>query len=584
MNERSSARVLVLAFTAAIAACAGSSHAPSADTAACEMPEPSPTGETGFSIGQTLPNLAWEGIDARGERRTIRLGDYFDPCATSSRLLVVRVQGGAWCGTCRWHAAHTGALRKLAPGRLDILDLVVGDAQNAPAAPEDLAAWKHLVDDTEHLAVAADPNDQLRAISSAPGNVAPLFVVVDTKTMRIAAVLANPSPATLANEIVRATAGNAEHADVRVDGIYTLNEWDLIRDIVTPSAPPSDPTNAVADSPAAAALGKALFFDTGLSANGSIACASCHDPSRQLGEPDHLPSGIGSLTRKIPSIALAAHARSQFWDGRADTLWAQALAPIENAQEMNASRILVVRRLVEHHREAYEAAFPGRPLPSIALLPSNGKPNDPAYDALSDERKEAVTRAFVDAGKAIAAYERRFRVAPNRLDAYARGDFGALSSTEKLGLTTFVRTGCVQCHWGPRLTDDAFHVTRMHGAHAAPADEGRSAGAALLLSSEFHGGTRWSDAPDRAPRVHAGVAGAFKTPSLRGVATATRFGHGGVERTLAEVAELYGRGGAPAEDPRAVGVTEPWLVTFGETSQWSLTPFLQVLTGEPVLP
>lgn len=533
-----------------------------------------------------MPDASWAGIDERGVRRTIALADYFEPCASTPRLLVIRVSGGVWCGTCRWHAAHTGAMKALSVGpRLRLLDLVVGDADDAPATPADLEGWRRLVDDPRELAIAADPDHTLRGAAPAAGTPGPLFVFVGTRTMRVRGTASNPSPADLASQIEAIMAqmdgapAPAARTDDLIDG-FAPNEWDLIRDITVPGAPPPDPSNAVADAPAAAALGQALFSDATLSPSGSVSCATCHAPSWQLGQPEG-DTHVGR--RKAPSIALSAHARWQFWDGRADSLWAQALGPLENPEEMASSRVFVVRRLADAHATSYANAFPEAPLPRVADLHDHGRPGAPAYDALPDEQREAVTRAFVNAGKAVAAYERRFRVVPNRLDAYASGDLGALSPTEKLGLATFVRAGCIQCHWGPRLTDDAFHVTRMPGSSGAP-DLGRATGIARLEASEFHAASRWSDAPLPALRVRAGAAGAFKTPPLRGVASARRFGHGGALASLVEVTELYGHGGASERDVRATGVLDPWLVRFGETSQWALPPLLGVLTGEPILP
>ena len=87
--------------------------------------------------------------------------------------------------------------------------------------------------------------------------------------------------------------------------------------------------------------------------------------------------------------------------------------------------------------------------------------SDAAYDALSDADKDKVTRIYVNVGKSIAAFERAIRVKPNQLDAYAGGDLAALDADEKKSLHAFMANGCIQCHWGPRLTDDAFHVLRF---------------------------------------------------------------------------------------------------------------------------
>jgi len=357
---------------------------------------------------------------------------------------------------------------------------------------------------------------------------------------------------------------------------------------VLPGAPPDDPTNAVADDPAARALGKALFFDAGLSPSNEVSCATCHDPAEHLSDGRPVAKGAGTGDRRTPSIALAAHARWQLWDGRADTLWAQALGPIEDAREMASSRIFVARRVATRHRAAFARAFPGAPLPDTSAWPPQGKPGDAAYDAMGDAAKDAATRVFVDAGKAIAAYERTFRVQPDALDAYLGGAPGALGPLEKYGLSLFVRMGCMQCHWGPRLTDDAFHDTRTPtGRLDHAADRGRGDGLALYRKSEFRATGPWSDAPGAAdvPRDDVpadALVGQLKTPPLRGVADLTRWGHGGAFDALGGVTEAYGRGGVPAADPSSAGTREPWLPSFGETVQWALVPFLRTLRAEPV--
>src|SRR5262249_47364849 len=144
-------------------------------------------------------------------------------------------------------------------------------------------------------------------------------------------------------------------------------------------------------------------------------------------------------------------------------------------------------------------------------------------------------------GKAIAAYERTLRVKPNALDAYAGGDTSALSKPQRAGLYAFVTLGCMQCHYGPRLTDDAFHSTRFPtGRQDGQADQGRAGGVPILLASEFRADGPFSDAPSAAHGL-AGLAvdpamiGAFKTAALRGVAGSAPYGHGGVLATLDDV-------------------------------------------------
>ena len=199
-----------------------------------------------------------------------------------------------------------------------------------------------------------------------------------------------------------------------------------------------------------------------------------------------------------------------------------------------------------------------------------------------------ITRIYVNVGKAIAAFERSLRAQPNAFDAYVGGDLTALTSTQKDGLRQFMIGGCAQCHWGPRLTDDAFHVIRFPtGRQDGTGDPGRKDGIPSLLASEFLGTGEYSDAP-AAARSFAGLTaapsalGAFKTPPLRGVATTAPYGHGGALPTLLDVAKAYGTAGLDPADPKAVGQSEPWLPTFSSVHAMELTPFLEVLTAPPV--
>lgn len=577
----------VLAAVSLVAACV----APERPGPTAVDAEPAyPAGPYAVAVGATLPDLAFDGVSEEGERRTIHLHDFLAEDAAAPPLLVVRVTGGLWCGTCRWQAEHTSELAQLGLGTaFRELDLVIGNRDADPATAPDALAWRALLDDASHVTVGADPGASFGAISTNRDLVLPLFVFVDARTMRVLDDVSNPDPGELSRRIAALAPGET-HAldDSLVDGLFHRNEWDLLRAVTVPGAPPPDPTNRVADRPEARALGRALFFDAGLSPSGAVSCATCHDPKKNLA--DGLPRGRGVAEgdRLTPSIALAAHARWQFWDGRAETLWAQALGPIESAREMGSSRLFVAARVESAFADAYAAAFPDEPLPDLAALPASGKPGDAAFDALSSADREAVTRVFVNVGKAIEAYERSFRVKPNRFDAFLAGRHRALGAEETLGLVMFVRSGCMQCHWGPRLTDDAFHDTRLPtGRLDGRADPGRVEGLASLLGSEFRASGSYSDAPlarPPLPEPSTTMLGRFKTPALRGVGGASHYGHGGTFDVLAGVTEAYGRGGVPDDDPASAGVRDRWLMTFGESTQWGLVPFLRTLTAEPTVP
>ncbi|WP_216369716.1 cytochrome-c peroxidase [Ramlibacter montanisoli] len=120
---------------------------------------------------------------------------------------------------------------------------------------------------------------------------------------------------------------------------------------------PADPSNRVADDERAAELGQRLFFDQRLSANGKVACATCHLPDKQFQDGTPLAQGVGTTDRRTMSIIGTARSPWQFWDGRKDSQWAQALGPLESAVEHGGDRTQYVHLLAANYRAEYEAIF-----------------------------------------------------------------------------------------------------------------------------------------------------------------------------------------------------------------------------------
>ncbi|HEX3343118.1 MAG TPA: cytochrome c peroxidase, partial [Polyangiaceae bacterium] len=287
-------------------------------------------------------------------------------------------------------------------------------------------------------------------------------------------------------------------------------------------------------------------------------------------------------TRNSPSLTFAAYTRWAFYDGRADSLWSQALDPTEAPNEYGSSRPFIAHVMQTYYQPQYEAIFgPMPPLDDMTRFPPSGMPGDAAYEAMAPADQQAVTQVFVNMGKAIEAFERTFRGAGATLDAYAGGQLSALTDDQKDGLLAFLQSGCAQCHYGPRLTDDAFHVLRFpSGSLELGADPGRQAGIPLLLASDFDLGSAWSDDSSLArPSAIAGAwtLGAFKTPQLRNVALTAPYGHGGNYANLSDVVELIRTGGLPAGSPLTEGTTEPWVVPFDAANDAPITTFLQSL-------
>ena len=357
---------------------------------------------------------------------------------------------------------------------------------------------------------------------------------------------------------------------------------------------PADPSNRYADDTLAAALGHQLFFDTRLSGTGTVSCATCHMPERDFQDGRALAQGVGTTARRTMPVAGTAHGAWQFWDGRADSQWAQALGPLESAVEHGGDRTQYAHVVAAEYRAAYEAAF--GPLPTLAGLPPRGGPvadtaRAAAWRRIPAARQQDVSRVYANIGKAIAAYERRITVAPARFDRYVEAELAgraqtpasALSRDEEAGLRLFIGKGsCVNCHNGALLTDGSFHNTGVPlPATALPPDSGRATGVRLALAGEFNCTSRYSDAgPDDCAELRFAVTDgeelvrAFKTPSLRSVAQRAPYMHAGQLRTLADVLRHYSE--APAAP---FGHSELKRLSLSPAEQRQLVAFLGTLSA-----
>ena len=131
----------------------------------------------------------------------------------------------------------------------------------------------------------------------------------------------------------------AVHAFAVAGPRWSAQERETLRSLALASLGPlpKDPSNRVADDPRAAALGHRLFFDARLSGNGRVSCATCHVPDREFQDGIALAEGVGTTARRTMPVAGTAHSPWLFWDGRADSQWAQALGPLESAVEHGGS-------------------------------------------------------------------------------------------------------------------------------------------------------------------------------------------------------------------------------------------------------
>jgi cytochrome c peroxidase len=180
------------------------------------------------------------------------------------------------------------------------------------------------------------------------------------------------------------------------------------------------------------ALGRELFFDKRLSRDGTLSCASCHDPKLSFSDGRAVARGIGGVegTRNSPSLINVGYGTSFFWDGRARSLEELALEPIFNPKELGSSQAEL-------------------------------------------ERRTGLRAA--DVAAALASYLRTIRSGDSRYDRYVAGQTRALNALEKEGLTVFRNGGCTSCHAGPAFTDEKFHNTGIAWRDGHFHDEGRIA-------------------------------------------------------------------------------------------------------------
>jgi cytochrome c peroxidase len=273
-------------------------------------------------------------------------------------------------------------------------------------------------------------------------------------------------------------------------------------------------------------LGRRLFVDRRLSADGRTACATCHQPARRFTDGRRVARGVFGRdgTRNTPTLLNRAYGESAFWDGRAASLEDQVRIALGGERDL-------------------------------------GVPIDDAVMRVS--RDEAYTRAFVSAfggvvtptrlAQAIATFVRAQLSGGSPFDRYLAGDRAALTDEQRRGLDLFIgRARCGRCHAGPLLSDERYHNTGIAWAGDRFGDAGRSA---------VTGFER-----DR---------GAFKTPTLRDVARTAPYMHDGTLPRLPDVVEFYDRGGRP--NPYLDADIRP--LRLSRVEKAALVAFLRSLNG-----
>jgi len=321
---------------------------------------------------------------------------------------------------------------------------------------------------------------------------------------------------------------------------------------------PVDPSNEVADSELAAELGHRLYFDTRLSGNGSVSCASCHKP--ELMFTDGLPLAVGTDigTRHTPSLVGVSYSPWFYWDGRKDSQWSQALAPLESSHEHNTDRLRIARTVAEddRYRDLYESIFGSIltiPLEPFSATPLGNESQQTAWMELSHSQQKNINQVFSNVGKVIAAYQRKIIPGRSRFDEYidalklsSTNENEIYSSSEIAGLALFIgEAQCVTCHNGPLLTNNEFHNTGVLAISGQLPSMGRYDGVRAAREDPFNclglysGANRSECIELRFARDNNELVGAQKTPTLRNIADTAPYMHGGQITTLTQVIEHY---------------------------------------------
>jgi cytochrome c peroxidase len=384
----------------------------------------------------------------------------------------------------------------------------------------------------------------------------------------------------------------------RAAGDWDAPELARLASLRLDATPRPDPSNRWADHDGAAELGQTLFFDHGMSPSGTISCATCHDPGRGFTDGLRVSQGVGHTTRNAPAVIGSQYSPWLFWDGRADSLWAQAAGPVESAVEMGSDRMYVARYVTTKHAEAWRATFGDVPdfsdsdrFPEHARPDEARSPEAQAWLGMAEADRHLVTQTFTRAMKAIAAYERRLVPTESDFDRYvdavAGGDptgGGHLSEPAVRGLGTFLRDGrCTDCHHGPLLTDRAFHNLGL--PFAGSYDAGRSIGASEVLEHELGCRSEWSDTQacpelDYLDPSFPDFQQAFKTPTLRNVALTGPYMHHGELPDLHAVVTFYSDLPGDAASNHRELTLRP--LALDEARKLELIAFLTALTGDPL--
>ena len=296
-------------------------------------------------------------------------------------------------------------------------------------------------------------------------------------------------------------------------------------------------------SPQEIDLGRYLFFDPALSGNGTISCASCHDPNK--GFSDGLPRSKGMdgsiLNRAAPTLWNVAYLKSFFWDGRANSLEEQMAGPLFDADEManTPENLISTLNSIDNYKFLFAEAYPDR------------------------SKKDSI--ALDEIYRSLTAFQSSLISLNSKYDQYAHGYHKALDQKEIEGLNLFRSfvARCAECHTPPLFTNQQIAVLGAPEPHGLSFDPGAEI-----------------------PFKDKTLRGGFKVPSLRNIEKTAPYMHSGMFPTLRETVQFYtdGRGHAVPENEDLILHWHIWEPNLSDYELDRLVDFLKTLTDESFIP
>ena len=325
--------------------------------------------------------------------------------------------------------------------------------------------------------------------------------------------------------------------------MYQQYEYDSIPNIGVGGLKTALPEIRDGFSPQQIDLGRYLFFDPVLSGDGSVSCASCHDPNLGFSDGKALGTGIhnAKMKRSSPTLWNVAYLKKLFWDARSNSLEQQMQGPLYSEEEMGTTeeQLLFTLNNIDEYRRLFADAFPSKTITDSINL------------------GEIYT--------SIAAFESSLISLNSKYDQYAHGYHDALNQQEKEGLNIFRSfvARCAECHTPPLFTNQQIAVIGTPEPNGQPLD----AGAEITFN-------------DKTRR------GGFKVPTLRNIEKTAPYMHSGKFKTLRETVAFYtkGRGHAVPENEDLFIHWHIWEPNLTDTELDRLVDFLKTLTDESFKP